>query len=1180
MVKKAAQATPNHLLRMARQERGWNQQDVADRIGAPHSLNISRWESGTAFPRAYYIQQLCLLFEKTANELGLIPSRETRIHHKVSLVLGNAPTTNMSTETPSASSPTPLNISEMPSTDVGELERRIVTILFCDLVGFTNMVERLDPEDVREIQGLYFGHMSKEIQRFGGVIEKYAGDSVLALFGIPIAHEDDAERAVRCGLSMQTTIKEVAVMVRNRWMVEFVLRVGINTGEVVSGIWDTGNRKDFAVSGDAVNIAALLQSVAEPGEVLVGEETMWLARRDIHFGEQRTVVPRGKTEGILVYPVIEERQRPHGGKERGQRLSLVGRTNELTLLSSIWAKVVQEIHPHLITVLGEAGIGKSRLIAEYEDSLLNEARILHGRCLPYGEALGYWALANVLKEAAAITVADSVEMASRKLSEMVAGVIGQAEAEWDTEEITHHLALLCGLDGESDRPTLPVDQRTLHMSVCRFIEALAVSQPMCIMFEDLHWADDALLDLIEFIAMRVRDVPLLIVVQARPELLEKRPTWCRGLRNFTSLSVESLDDRHGHDLALMLCQERGISAELVDQVAHRAAGNPLFAEELVATFAERGETTGIPLAIKALILTRLDMLPPQERRALQLAAVIGKVFWQGGLHALGAVGTIAEPLEALLEKALLQNHFRSLMRGEREYAFKHDLIRDVAYEMLSRADRRLLHSRTVTWLETISGERIEEYLDLLAHHAVQADQPEHALDYLIRAAERAHRAAAHRKECRLLAQAIEIVETTDNQQLSAMLHAKRGRAFRAIAMWTEADRELKIALSSLAPEQHEQHFQVLMDLVEVRQWLIDTPGTRQYATEALRRAQLVGRDDFIASAMGALAYAEGNEGAVHACLNHYQEAFVRTGKNLPTPLFWFEQYGVTLYWTGNYEAAIERSREAIEGARKSYDTTTIARALGNLGIALTGRGRYDEALQVFAETRKFAREYDTGAWLARAIAMCGGLHLQLFDFTRAEALAEEAREISRSVNWPHATASAGIDLLMIYAHRQELGRAEVLLTEVAETVAVAQGAHGWNWALRLAETRAEIALARGEWGAALSFADDAIAQSLLRGRVKYQVAGLVTRAKALTSLGRKHEAIACLRNAIKLARPIGDPAMILRAEVALLTLEGDDALLVEARTTAQRIVGAVHDEEIIRCFTTAEHVRVLGLLTP
>jgi len=1076
-----------------------------------------------------------------------------------------------------ASVPRTKESTEPPST-VGELERRLVTVLFCDLAQFISQPEQLDPEDMHEIQGMYFGRMSQEIKRFGGSIENYAGDAVLALFGFPVAHEDDAERAVRCGLSMQAAIQEVSAEVGKRWGVELALRVGVNTGEVVSGIWDIGDRKDHVVSGDAVNTAARLQAVAEPGEVLVGEETMWLARKTIRFGERRAVTLKGKAGIVPVYAAVEVRQQSRGREERRQHLPLVGRTNELALLSSIWAKVVQEIHPHLVTVLGEPGIGKSRLVAAFEGSLPGEALVLHGRCLPYGEVRGYWALAEVLKEAAGITPMDDMERASRKLGEMVAKVVGQTETARDPGEITHHLALLSGLDVDSDRPAPVADQRTLHVSVCRFIEALARSQPLCLLFEDLHWADEALLDLIEFTAARVREAPLLILTQARMELVEQRPALGRSLRNCTSLALEPLDERHGRDLALLLCQERGLAAEVAEQVVRGAAGNPLFTEELVATIAERGEITGVPSAIKALIAARLDALLPQERRAIQLAAVIGKVFWEGGLRALGAAGDVMDHLEALEQKELLRSHHRSQMHGDREYAFKHDLIRDVAYETLSRADRRWLHSRVVDWIEVISGERVEEYLDLLAHHAVQANQPERATDYLIRAAEHADRAAAYREEAALLAQAIEIAERTGRQKLIVELRAKRGKALRAAVMWTEAELELKAALSGLAPEQHEQRFQVLIDLASTRHWLFDTPSTRQYATDALRLAEQVGRGDLAATAMGELAIADSSDGLVQASLDQYQRALVRAGKNLLPPLDWFVWYGLALNWTGNYEAAIERSRQAIENAWKSHDTTNIAVALGNLGMALTGRGRYDEALPVFTEARQFAHEYGTGTWLARATAMCGGLHLEIFDFARAEALAEEAREISRSLNWPHAAASGGIDLLLNYARCQEVGRTESLLLEVAEAVAGTQGAHHWLSQLRLATARAEIALARGEWEEAIRWADDAIAQSLLSGRVKYQAIALETRARAVTAMGRKQEAIAGLRSTLELVRPLDAPALFLRVAAPLLALDGDDTLLAEARAVAYRIIAALPDEHMIHSFKAAEPMRVLGSL--
>ena len=1087
------------------------------------------------------------------------------------------------------SAPSPSSIgassSSQPSIPAGpaestlvERERRLVTVLFCDLVGFTPLSERLDPEDVREIQTMYFGRMSKEIRSFGGTVEKYIGDAVLAMFGVPVAHEDDAVRAIRCGLNMQAALKSLAVEVGKQWGVELALRVGVNTGEVVSGRWEVAGRKEYDVSGDAVNTAARLQTAAVPGEVLVGEETMWLARKAIRFGERREVTLKGKAGVVPVYAALELVEGPTKLAERGPRTALVDRNDELALLNSIWVKVVREEHPHFVTMLGDPGIGKSRLVAEFEGSVLGEALVLHGRCLPYGEVLGYWALADVLKEATGITATDDRETTYHKLGALVAQVMGQTEAAWDPLEITQHLALLSGLDVEVNQPAIS-DQRALHMSVRHFIEALAHSQPLCVLFDDLHWADDALLDLIEFMAARVHGVPLLILAQARLELLEKRPAWGRGIRHFTSLSLEPLDEPHGHELVLQLCKEHELSEDVAERIGHGAAGNPLFAEELVATIAERG-TTGIPSAIKALISARLDALPPEERRAIQLAAVIGKVFWEGGLHALGASGNVTAHLEALEQKDLLRSQLRSQFRGDREYAFKHDLIRDVAYEMLSRADRRLLHKRVADWIEAISGERIEEYLDLLAHHAVQAGQADRALDYLTRAAERAHRAAAHREEAALLAQAIDIAERAGQKSLVSGLQAKRGKAFFAVAMWREASHELELALASLTSEQVEQRIQVLIDLAQVRYWLEDVPSMRRYATEALALAEEIGRDDLAAGAMGVLALADTSEGAVQASLDQWQRAHVLAGKNLLTYPGLFEWYGLTLYWTSNYEAAIERFREVFESARKSHDTTTITTVLGSLGMALTGRGRYDEALRVFADARQVAHEYSAMTWLARTTAMWGGLYLEVFDFAGAQALAEEAREISRSVNFPHAEISAGIDLLFNFARCQEVGRAEMLLPEVAEATKKAKGAHRWNWKLRLAQVQAEIALARGEWEEAIGFADDAIAQSVLRRRVKYQVAGLETRAKALAALGRKHEAIAGLHSAVELARPVGDPAMFLRAAAALLALEGNDQLLAETRAMARRIIAALPDEEMIRRFKAAEPVRVLGTLTP
>ncbi len=1021
-----------------------------------------------------------------------------------------------------ASFPRTKESTESPS-PIGELERRLVTVLFCDLVGFTPLSERLDPEDVREIQRMYFGRMSQEIRRFGGSIEKYAGDAVLALFGVPVAHEDDAERAVRCGLSMQVAIKDVAAQVHTRWGVELALRVGVNTGEVVSGTWDIGGRKDYAVSGDVVNTAARLQAVAEPSEVLVGEETMWLARRQIRFGKRRTVVLKGKAGIVPVYAAIEERPRPAGWGKSGQHLLLVGRTNELTLLASLWAKVVQELHPHLVTVLGEAGIGKSRLVAAFEGSLPNGVRILHGRCLPYGEGLGYWALAEVVKEAAGVTVADDMQTASRKLGEIVATVLSQTEAAWDPRELTHHLARLCGLEGDSDQPAPLADQRALQVSVCRFLQALAQSQPLCLLFEDLHWADEALLELIEFIAARIREVPLLLLTQARPELLEKRPAWGRGLRNFTSLTLEPLDERYGRELALNLCQERGLAAAVAEQVVRAAAGNPLFAEELVATIAERGRTTGIPTAIKALIAARLDTLSSQERRALQLAAVVGKVFWEGGLRALGAAGEVTEQLEVLEQKELLRSHSRSQMRGDREYAFKHDLIRDVAYETLARADRRVLHGRLVGWIELIGGERLEEYLDLLAHHAMLAEAWEKALAYAQRAGEKAQGLYASRAALEQFTRALEATQHLALVPTPTLYHA-RGQAYETLGEFDQARLDYEQAREAA----HKTHdgageWQSLLDLGFL--WAgRDYERAGAFFRRALDLAQTLADPKLRAHSLNRLGNWHMNAEQPREALHYHQEALATFRKlNDPhgiaetldllgtTSLFsgdlvqsaayckqaaelfhemddrqgLVSSLAVLLFCGGCYPTAtqvsvpmslaevLQEGERALKLTREIGQRSAEAFVLFIWGLCLSLRGAYAHALECAQASLTIAEEINHRQWMVGAHLTLGVLYLDLLALTMARSHLEQALALAHEIGSLYWIRNASAFLALVSIRLHDLAQAESLLTTACGLDTPAQTlVQRVVWCMH-----AELALAQGRADQALATADQLIASA-------------------------------------------------------------------------------------------------------
>ena len=450
-------------------------------------------------------------------------------------------------------------------------------------------------------------------------------------------------------------------------------------------------------------------------------------------------------------------------------------------------------------------------------------------------------------------------------------------------ELSRHLALLAGLELPAEREGNMPDQKALHGSVRKFCEALARRQPLFLMFEDIHWADDALLDLIEHIASRAREVPLLILTQARPDLLQKRPNWGGGVRAFTSLSLEPLGETAAEQLVLALCRERGLPEGAAEGASRGAGGNPLFAEELVAMIAERGAQDGIPSAIKALIAARLDGLTGSERAALQAAAVFGKVFWETGLGAMGVATDLPAILETLEEKDLIRQQPVSQFRGDHEYIFKHDLIRDVAYETLPRAERKRLHAQVADWMEKTAAESLENYFDQLAHHALSASQEERAMNYLVAAAERAHRLSAHREETSLLAQALALGEGFRPPANLAVLRAKRGTAFGRLAMWVEARRELELALGDLPPANSEQRTQLLVDLSAACFWVLDLAATRTYAQEAVSLAESIGKPELGADAMGWIANAIQGDGKPREALEIHRRAHPVSYTHLTLP---------------------------------------------------------------------------------------------------------------------------------------------------------------------------------------------------------------------------------------------------------------------------------------------------------
>jgi len=484
-----------------------------------------------------------------------------------------------------------------------------------------------------------------------------------------------------------------------------------------------------------------------------------------------------------------------------------------------------------------------------------------------------------------------------------------------------------------------------------------------------------------------------------------------------------------------------------------------------------------------------------------------------------------------------------------------------------------LHARIVEWLEDSAGERIEETLDLLAHHAVSAELQERALDYLARAAERAGRAAAHREEAALLEQAVAIAERSGRADLIPEFRARRGRALTRLTLWADARRELEAGLDGLPAERLERRAEVLVDLAMACNWSMDAPALRRRATEALEVATTVGRTDLVLDARFWLAWATGSEGDVASAIDQYQDAVVQTQRLkvalAPSVL---PLCTTALCWAGSFPLAIERGREAVRIAREAGDTDSTIFALQVLGLALAGTGAYDEAAQVFDEAARFAREYGIGPFLARATAMSAGFHLDVFDYAGHVAVAEEACEVARSVKFPPALISASIDLLLNQARSGDLSRADLLERDIADAVVRAGAWHAWLWSLRLAQARAELALARGDAEAAIRLADSALLQARGR-RPKYEVLGLLTRASGRIGLGHTNAALPDLQESVRIARSVGDPALFVRSASALLGIEGDDALVSEAATAAHDIVRRLPTQVMRERFQAADAVR-------
>jgi class 3 adenylate cyclase/tetratricopeptide (TPR) repeat protein len=825
----------------------------------------------------------------------------------------------------------------------GRRERKVVTVLFVDLAGFTSRAEVMDPEDVAAMLDPYHERVKEELERRGGTVEKFIGDAVMAVFGAPVAHEDDAERAVRSAFAIRDWAEQEGVE----------LRVGINTGEALVTLDSRPDQGQTMATGDVVNTAARLQSAAPVAGILVGEQTVRATQHVIVYMEAEPIAAKGKAEPVPVWTADSARSRV--SVERTHGASLVGRRRELELFVGALDLAREERSPQLVTLVGVPGIGKSRLVFELYGRIEQEEQLTywrHGRCLPYGDGVTFWALGEMVKAQAGILEGETEDEAARKLHEAV-----------DDPWIESHLRPLVGLSSDAEGGG---DRREEAFTAWRrFFEGLADERPLVLVFEDVHWADDNLLDFVDHLVDWASGVPLLVVCTARPELLTRRPGWGGGKPNALTISLSPLSSDDTARLLAELLERSVLPAETQSALLDRAGGNPLYAEEYARILRERGKVEQLPETVQGMIAARLDLLEPEEKTLVQDAAVIGKTFWVAALQALSGATTLEQRLHALERKEFIRRERAGSIAGETEFSFRHLLVRDVAYGQIPRAERAERHRRAAEWIGGLG--RSDDHSELLAYHYLQALElgaaagidtaafAEPATEALSAAGERAFGLNAYDAAARHYRTALELLPEGDSRRARLLLRLGRSLFFLGETDVPLLERGVAELLTSGDVEGAADAERVLTEHL----WM---SGERDGAFEHLDRTLALVRERPTSPAK---AYAVGTAARFRMLASQPEES-VRLGREalaMATELGLDELRASALNsigggrWGLGDERWFEDTREAVRVAREANAGFELTRAIGNLASNLWTGGDLAEAAALWRQARLDSDKY-------------------------------------------------------------------------------------------------------------------------------------------------------------------------------------------------------------------------------
>ena len=1001
--------------------------------------------------------------------------------------------------------------------------RKTVTIVFSDLKGSTAMAEKLDSEAVREVMSRYFDEMRGALERHGGTIEKYIGDAIMAVFGLPRVHEDDALRAVRAAVEMRERLAALNEELDQRWGVTIGNRTGVNTGEVVAGDVTTGQR---LVTGDTVNTAARLEQAAPTSEVLIGEATYRLVRHAVDVEPVEPLELKGKAERVPAYRLISAREAE--SVERKHDNPLVGRARELALLADELAASARDGSCRLVTIIAQAGVGKSRLIEEFVHAAQADARVLKGRCLAYGRGITFWPLVEIVRDAAAIRDDDTPEEARAKLLQ-VAGPGG--------EDAVARVASAVGL-GETD---YPLDE--VFWGTRKLLELQTARQPLVVVFEDIHWAESAFLDLIGHLKTTAR-APLLLLCAARPDLLEYRPEWSE--LEGPLIELEALSDEESELIVANLLGDAPFPVEVRNRIIASAEGNPLFVQQVLSMMIDDGllrqeggrwvpagdlSDLAIPGTIQALLAARLDLLTPQDRAVIEPASVIGLVFEEAAVADLApdvVRPEVESHLVAMTQKQLVRPE---LDASDLDYRFHHILIRDAAYQGILKRARATMHERFVNWAEGVNRDRDRQaqFDEILGYHLEQAHQylselgplDEHGLELGSRGSARlaiAGRRAFARGDmaaaANLLRRAAALLPELDPARLDFL--PDLGEAMMEIGEFAWAEVYLEEALEGASKLDDERlRADALLTRLLVRHHATDDLG--QWRSEVA---------DVTASLIPIL---------------EDRQAFPELAKAWRMVAF---VHGITCEW----EAVAEAEQHAIRYARLAGNARQEARFAAAYSVALcAGPTRVAEAIERCTEILdRGLNDRQSEAVVRCSLAL---LHAMRGEFDRARELYRAARPMLEDYGAVVAAAWTGLT-----SGRVELlaGNVDAAETELhrdhEQLLALGELYFRPSLAAMLAQTRFEQgkldeAYELTDAAAAIAAEDDLECQAILRS----------VKAKILVRRGREQEATELAREALSLLEPTDE--VVGRVEVLLDVADvhrvaGDDVASAQALNAA------------------------------